>query len=139
MFTNILVPVDFTEGNQRAVEIAGSLARPETAVITLLHVIETIDSEDFVEVKDFYTRLEKRASEAMNMLKEPLADSELTIRQKIIYGNRAAQILQFAGEHKIDLIVMSSHKVDPADPVRGWGTISHKVSILSQCPTMLVK
>ncbi|MFP4445860.1 MAG: universal stress protein [Desulfosudaceae bacterium] len=75
----------------------------------------------------------------MNKLKEPLADSELTIRQKIIYGNRAAQILQFAGEHKIDLIVMSSHKVDPDDPARGWGTISHKVSILSQCPTMLVK
>ena len=38
-----------------------------------------------------------------------------------------------------DLIVMRSHQVDPAEPTQGWGTISHKIAILAQCPVMLMK
>lgn len=139
MFNNILIPVDFSEGNQRAVDIAVSLARQDNADLTLLHVIEIIDDADFVEIKDFYGKLEKRAVEAMEKLLAPLADSELTVRQKIVFGNRAVQILQYARERKIDLVVLSSNKIDPAQPARGWGSISHKVGILSQCPVLLVK
>lgn len=139
MFKNILIPVDFSEGNQRAVDIASTLARENRASLTLLHVIETIDNTDFMEIKDFYTGLEKRATEAMNKLVESLTGNDLTVKQKIVYGNRASQILQFAQERKIDLIVLSSHKVNPAEPVKGWGTISHKVGILSPCPILLVK
>ncbi len=139
MFTNILVPVDFSEGNRRAVDMAAALACQDNPVITLLHVIETIDDGDFVELKDFYARLEKRATAAMDELTASLAGSGRRVKQKIVYGNRAAQILQFAQDHKVDLIVLSSHKVNPAEPAKGWGSISHKVGILSQCPILLVK
>jgi universal stress protein A len=55
-------------------------------------------------------------------------------------GNRVAEILRFAQENKIDLIVMSSHKLPVRRPtVESWGTISYKVGILSRCPVLLVK
>ena len=41
--------------------------------------------------------------------------------------------------HVIEVIEMSSHRVDPRNPVQDWGAISHKISILSQCPVLLVK
>ena len=139
MFKNILIPVDLSEGNQCAVDAAAAMAQKNDAVITLLHVIETIEDANFVEIKDFYNQLEKRATQAMDKLMERLTDSGLTVRQKIVFGNRAAQILQFAREHKIDLIVMLSHRINPEEPTKGWGTISHKVGLLSQCPVLLVK
>lgn len=139
MFRNILIPVDFSEGNKGALEIAAAMARRSEAVITLFHVIETIDDADFVEMKDFYGRLEKRATKAMDGLMATLADHDLTVKQKIVFGNRAAKILLYAVEYKADLIVLSSHKINPAEPAKGWGSISHKVGILSQCPVLLVK
>jgi nucleotide-binding universal stress UspA family protein len=139
MFKNILIPVDFSDANQKALSIAVSLARESNASITLFHVIETISDADFVEIKDFYMKLEKRASQEMDALAEPFAASGITIRQKTVYGNRAGQILQFALERKVDLIVLSSRRISLDAPVEGWGTISHKVGILSQCPVLLVK
>ena len=139
MFTNILVPLDFTEGSRCAVNVAADLARQHEAAITLIHVIETIDDADFMEIKDFYGKLEKKAMDTMDNIMAPLVESGLTVKQKIVFGNRAAQILQFATERKIDLIVLSSHKINPAEPAKGWGTISHKVGLLSQCPVLLVK
>ena len=135
MFTNILVPLDFSEDSR----CAADLARQHNAAITLIHVIETIDDADFVEIKDFYGKLEKRAMDVMDNIMAPLVESGLTVKQKIVFGNRAAQILQFAHERKIDLIVLSSHRINPAEPAKGWGTISHKVGLLSQCPVLLVK
>jgi nucleotide-binding universal stress UspA family protein len=139
MFTNILVPLDFSEDSRCAVNVAADLARQHNAAITLIHVIETIDDADFVEIKDFYGKLEKRAMDVMDNIMAPLVESGLTVKQKIVFGNRAAQILQFAHERKIDLIVLSSHRINPAEPAKGWGTISHKVGLLSQCPVLLVK
>ena len=50
------------------------------------------------------------------------------------------QIVSCAGgQHQVDLTIMKSHKVDLEDRSHGWGTISYKVSILAQCPVLLVK
>jgi nucleotide-binding universal stress UspA family protein len=57
----------------------------------------------------------------------------------IKHGKRIQEILRFAEDLKADLIIMNSHRMDPENPAEGWGTISHKVGILSQCPVLLVK
>jgi len=41
--------------------------------------------------------------------------------------------------NRVDLIVLTSHKIDLAHPAEGWGTTSYKVGILCQCPVLLVK
>jgi hypothetical protein len=42
-------------------------------------------------------------------------------------------------ESGVELIVLSSHRVDLQNPGAGWGTMSYKVGILSQCPVLIVK
>ncbi|HWP46623.1 MAG TPA: universal stress protein [Candidatus Limnocylindrales bacterium] len=139
MFQRIMVPVDLTDKNIVALNIAAQIAAQNKASITLLHVIETIPDLSFEELQEFYRNLEKKAMNKMNELAERLLEKGLTVHQKVQYGNRAEEIVKYAAEHQIDLIILTSHKVNLENPGRGWGTISYKVGILSQCPVLLVK
>ena len=139
MFKNILVPVDLTKKNKQALDIAVKIALHDKSKVYLLHVVETIASTSFSEFEDFYRNLEKRAKKYIDKLITPYKKNKLTIEGKITFGHRVVEILSFSGKNKIDLIVMNSHKVNPKEPTEHWGTISHKVGILSQCPVMLVK
>ena len=42
-------------------------------------------------------------------------------------------------QNEVDLVVMSSHRVDLADAPRGWGTLSHQVSVLCPCAVLLIR
>jgi universal stress protein A len=66
-------------------------------------------------------------------------NAKTTVKKNITFGNRAEEIVRFAMDHDIDLIVMASHKINPRNLNEGWGTLSYKVAILSQCPVLLVK
>jgi nucleotide-binding universal stress UspA family protein len=148
MFSNILVPTDGTERSRNALDMAVRLLSREGAVsageqpgtITLLHVIETIaGDEETEEFRRFYSALEKRARKRMSQLVEEHSEHQHLIRQTVLFGGRVSEILRYAEENSVDLIVLSSHKIDPERPAEGWGTISHKVGILASCPVLLVK
>jgi nucleotide-binding universal stress UspA family protein len=139
MFKNILVPSDLTERNQKAIDIAFNMALANHALVTLLHVIETVEEFDSEDFKKFYSQLGARAGKKMDELIAGRGREGLTIDKQIVYGKRVYEILNFAVAHAVDLIIMSSHKLDPENAAEGWGTISFKVGVLSHCPVMLVK
>jgi nucleotide-binding universal stress UspA family protein len=122
-------------GVDRAVE----LAREHHAEITLLHVIETVEHISFDEMKQFYERLEKSAREGLKECSERYADSGLKISEIVVYGHRSKEIVNYAIENRIDLIVVASHRIDPDRPGHDWSTISYAVAILAPCPVLLVK
>lgn len=138
MYQHILVPVDFSERNPQALAVAVEMARLGHGRVSLLHVIKLISGalEDF---QDFYEKLEAEAHEKMAALIASQPDGDISLTAHIIVGHRVEEILRFAAGQDVDLIVMSSHKIDLQHPDEGWGTISHKVSILAQCPVLLVK
>lgn len=137
MFQHVLVPVDLTARNRRALETAGRMVG-EDGEVTLLHVIETLDLP-FDELEDFYQRLHDRAHVAMDEMAVPLSESGLTVIQRVSYGNRLREILGSAEANPTDLIVMSSRRLDPSSAPLGFATLSHQVAILSQVPVLLVK
>jgi nucleotide-binding universal stress UspA family protein len=138
MYQHILVPVDFSERNRQALGVALDMAQWGNGRVSLLHVIKQISGtlEDF---QDFYENLETEANEKMAILVASFPDAAISPTAHIIIGHRVEEILRFAAAQEVDLIVMSSHKIDWQHPDEGWGTISHKVSILAQCPVLLVK
>ena len=139
MFKHILVPTDFLDDNQHALEIAIGLCSMENGKISLLHVIEIIQNTTFEEFEGFYSGLEKRSFKGLNNIINRLDITEAEVEPQVMYGNRTQEIVRYAKENNVDLIIMKSHKVDLEEPNQGWGTISYKVSILAQCPVMLVK
>ena len=141
MFRKILVPVDFTEKNeaaiQAALEIIGS---NEEAEIYLLHVIETIEHVEYDEMQDFYRDLENRAIAKLTLLEERCrTGGAARVYHDLQIGKRAEAVVHYAEERGMDLIVLSSHKVDRDHPALGWGTISYRIAIVARCPVLLVK
>jgi nucleotide-binding universal stress UspA family protein len=139
MFKHILVPTDLTEKSLKALSVAVGMAERGESRITLLHVIETIEDSESGEFSDFYERLARRARKRMEQMLGPYEGEEVIVENEILYGKRLAEIIRFSRDREIDLIVVSSHRIEPGDLNIGWGTISYKVSILSQCPVLLVK
>ena len=139
MFKHILVPIDLTERNREAMEIAVEMGVAGASQVTLLHVVETIEDAESEELDRFYGKLASRASKVMDRLIVEFNRDGLSIGKAVIYGKRVREILKFADENAVDLIIMSSHRLEPEDATQGWGTISFKVGVLSHCPVMLVK
>lgn len=144
MFGHILVPTDCTPDTKKALDIAVRMQSLEkghelTQRITLLHVIEAIADDDTEEFQRFYTTLTKRAEKKMEELSTGYAPHQANIESKVLLGSRVAEILSFAQEQAVNLILLNSHRIDLDNPTEGWGTISHKVGILAPCPVMLVK
>lgn len=138
-FSHILVPVDFTEKNRAALDIAFDLAVVNPARVTLLHVIETLESGSDAELDRFYARLNTRAETELESMSQRFDDAGVVIDRKVRYGRRLQDIVSDSIERQCDLIVMSSHKLDPDRPFQSWATLSYQVSVLCQCPVLLVK
>ena len=139
MFKHILVPTDFSEKSFRALDIAVKIALHDLSRLTLLHVIETIEDAELGEFQEFYNRLRKRAEKKMEKMTDQYLQQEVEINMEIAYGKRVREIVRFAHDKEIDLIVVSTHRIDLSNTTQGWGSISYKVGILSSCPVMLVK
>jgi len=140
MFTHILVPLDLSARNLRAVETARDIARPQGARVTLLHVIQRLDGIPMRELQDFYTRLQKRAALRLRLAAQRLAREDIDVSQAIFVGSPVRDIVRLVTDKRVDLIVMSSHAVKPsARPGGGFGTTSYRVALLCPCPILLVK
>ena len=142
MFRKILVPVDFTEKNEAALDSAAQIiggSAQEGSEVTLLHVVEIIEHIDFNEMSDFYRGLENRASAKLFALVERLEEKGVSARHEVLFGKRAETIVRYAEEKAADLMILSSHKVDRDHPALGLGTLSYAIAIVARCPVLLVK
>ena len=139
MFKNLLVPTDLSEKSTKALDIALSLGSEDDCRVTLLHVVETIEGDDQESFREFYERLKARAQGKMDKMIRQHGDKNQVISMEVLFGKRVGEIVGFAYEQGMDLIILSSHKIDKIDAAAGWVTISYKVGILSHCPVLMVK
>jgi universal stress protein A len=139
MFKNILVPTDLSEKSVKALEIATSLAEKVDSRVTFLHVVETIEDDDGEEFRSFYEKLMLRAQNKMEKMTREYISSPFVLQHEIICGKRVKEIVRYASDNLMDLIILSSHKLDNIDAADGWATISYRVGILSTCPVLMVK
>lgn len=136
MFKKILVPVDFTDKNLSALDRTHQLAKWSHGTVTLIHVIEKVENIPEEELKEFYHKLEKNAQHKMKEYTRTFSEHGIPVIEKFIYGKRAEEIIRTAMEDEMDLIVLSSHRVNRAE---GWATLSYEIAVLSPLPVLLVK
>ena len=139
-FDHILVPVDFTDKNDAAIEVARGLAEQNSSRITLLHVIESLEAAgDDEEINKFLQRMEAKSNQQLSKLLDRFQDSELEVQAETVINHRSQGIVLYAVESGVDLIVMSSHPIKPDAHRDDWATISYQVSLLCPCSFMLIK
>lgn len=137
----ILVPVDFSEHSEYALEVAAALAKKYNADIIVLHMLglssgELIkdDSHEFMEAQ-YYMKLAKKRFELF--LNRPwlkgLKTSQIVQNYKIF-----SEINTVAHEHNIDLIIMGSHGTGGLSEIF-VGSNTEKVVRSSQVPVLVIK
>jgi nucleotide-binding universal stress UspA family protein len=111
----ILVPTDFSELSLAAMDFASSFSLIYDAPIYLLHVVEEASSTAGIFMADtgFNASLQKldiqRAVADLAILNHKKLPSHLDIQPVVRVGNPAAEIVKFAKEAGIDIIVMATH------------------------------
>ena len=139
VFKRILVPVDLSDRNRRAIDVALALARQNQALVTLCHVIQSVRDIPSPALRRFYRRLEAASTATLARAARRFTASGVPVSTLVSIGEPAREIVRLAAGRRIDLIVMGSHKVRAGRGAAGWGTISYKVGIFCRCPVLLVK
>jgi len=110
---SILCPIDLTDESASALPIAVSLAGKYGARIYLVHVVD--DSFPFPDVfawrrpgDDFYKAMRNEALDQMERLVTKGGVGDQTIEKVVLQGRPAAEVVAFARDKKVDLIVLST-------------------------------
>jgi nucleotide-binding universal stress UspA family protein len=139
MVRNVLIPVDLSEKGAVAVQAAIRVTDPTEASITLLHVIETLQDVEYDELEAFYQRIKEKAEKVLRRWTDELSASGFEASAEIVFGRRGPEILRYADEWNVDLIVMTSHAIDRVHPAEEFGTLSHQLALLSRCSVLLAR
>lgn len=141
----ILLPTDFSECSNAALDHALFLAEHFGAALDLLHVLVLHDIDPygpqggFPGREDIYQRLRELASGEMTNLLEGRETGRLEIREGQRRGVAAAPaIVDYAAEEDVDLIVMGAHGR------RGFrrfllGSVAEEVVRLAPCPVLTLR
>jgi nucleotide-binding universal stress UspA family protein len=139
VFSRILVATDLSDRNARSLKLALALVRDGPASVTLVHVVQQVPGLPPRELRAFYDRLVKRSRSGLARAAKLFAGRDIMVRSQVLIGEPAREIVRAAAAARADLIVMSSHRINPKRHGMGWGTTSYKVGILCRCPILLVK
>lgn len=120
---NFIVPHDFTEVADIALEHAIATAKPLGAEIYLLHVV--------AKEKDI-----KQAEQKLNAVIEKLGD-QVTLIPSVRLGNIFEDIGDFASEHHAEMIFMGTHGAHGWQHVTGMNAL--KVITRSTVPFVIVQ
>jgi len=138
-YEHLLVPIDWSDPDLRALDAAIEMATQHQARTTLMYVIEAIDSDEEDDLESFYAEVEDNVRERLQSLIRKFQQVGLMAQPEIVVGHKARTIVQYTVTESVDLVVMPSQRVDLQHPEKGLNSLSHQVSLLCQCPVMLIK
>jgi len=158
MFKKILVPYDGSEPADRALDQAVGIAKlsRDKPEIILLHVIAELPTYHIVErparsiktgekttlsnyLREIYELMEKNTVDALDEKKDEIRRlSDFEIKTKILVGNIADEIVDFAKKEMIDLIVIGNVGRSGISKIRTLGSVSRSVSERGPCPVMII-
>lgn len=137
---HILCPTDFSECAQHALNYATAFAELYGAELHLLHVMETpvYSSMDYPISPEISESINEVRREKLEQTLEEVRRRHLEVRGRIIEGAPFYEIISYAKECGIDLIVIGTHgRTGLAHML--IGSVAEKVVRKSPCPVLTVK
>jgi len=141
----ILNPTDFSEFSAEATKYACAFVEKFNADLHLLHVEEELAAslpdavvERISSLENYEEELELRALESLNKVLDPewAVGRHVTIAARS--GSPFVQIIAYAKEHDIDLIVMGTHGRSGLSHAL-IGSVAERVVRKAPCPVLTVR
>jgi nucleotide-binding universal stress UspA family protein len=138
MYDRILVPTDGSDGTRGAVEHAIDLA---TTYDAALHTVYVVDTNIGIDA-GFGRTLDAFEEAGENAIDEVIQQAETAgiepVEGSVLRGFPHREILDYADEHGVDLVVMSTHGRTGLDRYL-LGSVTEKVVRLSNAPVLTVR
>ncbi len=140
MFDNILVPVDRSDLAECVLPHAVAVARAFQSQVTLLTVLERGTRLDYTYgVDPLAWRIRKAETESyLRSLSDRLQKTGLPLERRTLEGDAAEQIIDFAHNNGVNLIILSSHG---QSGLTGWnvGSVVQKIVMRARTSIMIVR
>lgn len=134
----VLVPIDFSETSEAALKYGIALARAFKAEIHLLHVPEHPGQGAEAEYPlGIFETMQNAAHDRLGKLLTAGETKELKPQLAMRLGKPPAEIIRYAHEHGIDLIVMGTHGRQGVAHVL-IGSVAERVVRGAPCPVLTV-
>ena len=139
----VLVPTDFSESARHALTYATSFALEYRAELTLLHVVENLTvgyaSDLFpVPMQEVFQEISGYAKTELAKLGALAREKGLTVVEQVAQGKPSAEIIRFARESEIDMIVLGTHGKGMLDQAL-FGSTTERVVRRAPCPVLTVR
>ena len=143
---NILCPTDFSDPSYEALKVADELAAHFGAtlhvvnVVPLVPIVEApigVESASF-NVASYQQELEGQAQKSLKSLTEQKISKGVNIVTEVLIGNAAGEVMRYAGEKAVDMIVIATHGLS------GWrrfisGSTTEQIVRQSSCPVLTIR
>lgn len=127
-FARVLVPLDGSQVAENALDHARRMVTASGGELYLLYVLSSLNHNGDSHIDPLDWQLQQaRAQRYLDRHGERLSAIGLTVSKHIDEGDPAAQILEFAKRHAIDLIVFSAYGRGDASRFRFGGTVQKAV------------
>jgi nucleotide-binding universal stress UspA family protein len=133
----ILLPTDFSEASTAALTYARAFAGIFQASLHILHVVEDVYAA-WEAVPFILEDIEKGAKLQLDALLTKAEQEQFRSQSVVCRGSPFVEIVRYAREHEIDLIVMGTHGRGPIAHML-MGSVAEKVVRKAPCPVLTVR
>lgn len=142
-YRNIVIATDGSENTQKAISYGIEIAKLSGATIHALYVVDVasfssipMSSEGGWEA--MYEILRTEGEKAVSVVKEKGEAAGVEVREVVLEGHPVSEIIKFADNNNIDLIVLGTLGKTGLDRFL-LGSVAEKVVRSSKVPVMVVR
>ena len=140
----ILLPTDFSEDSNHAMKYACELADRFAAELHVLHIIQELSALipqgglSYMPPANLVEELKEEASKEITQVPPEDWSEEHNVVRHVTEGTPFLEVVRYAKEHEIDLIVMGTHgRTGLAHML--LGSVAEKVVRKAGCPVLTVR
>jgi nucleotide-binding universal stress UspA family protein len=138
---NIVIATDGSKNSQKAISHGIEIAKLSGAIVHALYVVNTSStiSENWTAGKEtIYNIMKDDGQKAVSKVKKIGIDSGVEVKEVILEGYPSSEIIYFAENNNIDLIVMGTLGATGLERFL-MGSVAEKVIRNSRVPVLVVK
>ncbi|MDQ1276264.1 MAG: hypothetical protein QG610_1839 [Euryarchaeota archaeon] len=141
LYQNIVIATDGSENSRKAISCGIKIAKLSGATVYAIHVVDTLSvvSEIWTAGKELIQELMiKDGKKILSETKKIIEDSGVEVKDVLLDGHPGEEIIKFAENNNIDLIVMGTLGATGLEKFL-MGSVAEKVVRHSKVPVMVVR
>jgi len=138
-FNHLLVPLDFTTGNDAVLSVVDELVGEQKLRISLIHVVEPIEADDDPKTQSFTENLTQQAGQKLQQRADQLKHLNAEVVCENRLGKRHVEVIAYARDQSVDLILLNSHLISPDEPASKMFSLSYQIALMAPCAVMMLK